>query len=142
TLVTYAQRFVRLRLVEIPLQPEAILREVIRKREAVLLIRQLQGLAQRTRQIAAQRLEPAVAHPLDRFEQRLPSQTAKAVLDAVIHHEPLAVRPFEGRRVASRPPLLLRIDGAHDGVVRAVLPRAVDRSRSRSDDHVTSAGAQ
>jgi hypothetical protein len=62
---------------------------------------QLHWLAQRPRQIAAQRLEPTIARPFDRFQQRLPAERAKAVLDAVIHHEPFVARSFEDRCVAA-----------------------------------------
>src|SRR5205823_14793528 len=44
--------------------------------------------------------------------------------------------PFDAGRMAARPPALGRAARANDRIVRAILPWAIDRSRSRCDDHV------
>ena len=46
------------------------------------------------RQVAAQRPEPTVIGPLDRLQQCLPTQRAKAILVGVIDHPPIASRAF------------------------------------------------
>ena len=94
------------------------------------------GLAQRPRQVAADGAKPAVAGPFHRVEQRLPAERAEAVLISVIDHPPVSRRPLHQRRVTARPPRLGGAPRPDDRVVRAILPRTVDRPGSRNDDHM------
>ena len=81
-------------------------------------------------------LEPAIARPLDRIEQRLPPERPVAVFIAVIDTPPIAGGPFDEGGMPARPPFLGAAVGAHQRVVGVLLPRAVDRFRTRGDDHV------
>src|SRR3954454_1682579 len=93
-------------------------------------------LAHRPRKVAANGPRPAVAGPFDRVEQSLAAERAEAVLISVIDHPPVARRPLHQRSVTPRPPRLGGAGRAHDRVVRAILPRTLDRLRARSDDHM------
>lgn len=96
--------FVRAGLVKAPLRAEAFGLEAARQRKAGGTTLPTGGLAQRFRQVATHRAEPAVIGPLDGFQQGLPAQCAKAILVAVIDHPPVAGRAFQQRGVATRPP--------------------------------------
>src|SRR5690606_39675939 len=112
----YALALIRARIVEAPLNAELLAREIVRGRKPVLAARIGKRFANRLGQIAALGAEPAVVGPLDRIEQRLPPERAKAVLVAVIHQPPVAARAFDERRMASRPPFLIGRLRAHDGI--------------------------
>src|SRR3546814_4715361 len=115
---------------EIPFGAEREGAEIVRHRHAVRPRRAARGLGERLRQVAAAHPEPAVVGPFDRVEQGLAPERPIARLIAVIDAPPVTRRPFDQRRMAARPPGLgarLRVD---ERIVRAVLPRAVDRARS------------
>src|SRR5205823_7092007 len=112
---------------EAPLGSETVRRKVIRMREAGRSGFAAAGLAQRPRQIATDGPKPAVAGPFHRVEKRLAAERAEAVLIPVIDHPPVARRPFDQRSVTARPPRFGGARGADDRVVRAILPRTVDR---------------
>src|SRR3546814_16931466 len=89
-------------------------------------------LGERLRQVAAAHAEPAVVGPLHGIEQGLAPERPIARLIAVIEAPPIARRPFDQRPVAARPPGIgarFRMDERN---VRALFPRAVDRSEERS----------
>src|SRR5690606_26008317 len=54
----------------------------------------------------------------------------------MIDAPPVAPRPLDERGMAARPPFLVMRLRADDRIVRTVLPRPVDRARSRGNDHM------
>src|SRR5882672_2539070 len=135
-LVAGALEFVRTGLVEAPLDTEPVDREVVRQRTAALPGFAAARLRDRFREVAAAREKPSIVRPLDRFQQSLPAKRAVAIFVAVIDHPPVATGAFREARVATRPPALVGVARADDGIVRALLPGSMHGSRTRRHHHV------
>src|SRR5665647_52358 len=88
------------------------------------------------RDVIAHGLEPAVARPFHRLEDRLPAEVVEPVFVRVIDHVPLRVGAFHQGGVPFRPPAFISRLRPDDGVIGRVLPRALDGLRSRRNHHV------
>src|SRR5580698_8238724 len=120
-----------------PLHAELVAREIVGERESRPDRRASPGLGQRSAEVAALCPKPAVVGPLDRIEKRLTSQGAKAVLITMIDHPPVAARSLYHSRMPARPPWLVGRKRPDQRIVRAMLPRSMDRAGASRNDHVS-----